>query len=414
MPAKSDLPILDRARLASPKIPPEVASPLDFLGENAVFGPPLFAKLVPFAVHGAVALYEERRNRLVGTQIVQELQNLNDKMRDILRDLDLPGSLQALEKPLGIPNHVQQHAEEVRQADGLVSLERSFRDVENVRADNVRRHHDGKALLEHEAEHDQQLRLRYGTERWSRPDGRSDAVGKELHARADEIQGYLDHSASSDALVRAKFDASFDHLSLLAGPDRGLLDFVPSSRTVDIPDTLKAAIGQLRRAYNDVLRLESRRRKRADAVEDHRARDDVRPDILREAARIERAHPNAEISPIQFDDFFGQRLARTYDAAVEASHRDAAEQERLLAEVERANREFDAQRKRAGSAGGEPRSRALQALEDAFDAYKEVRHNLGLARTFYNDLLRVTGNLFFAQARAWVDARKTGARELEE
>src|SRR5437773_1684287 len=97
-------------------VPPQVANPLDFLGDRAEFGPALFSKLVPFSAHVAVSIYEERRDRVVNQNIIQELERLTDKIHSTLSSLNLPGSLQALEKPLGLPHGLVQHAEEIRQA----------------------------------------------------------------------------------------------------------------------------------------------------------------------------------------------------------------------------------------------------------------------------------------------------------
>ena len=400
--------------MAVPVVPAQVSAPLDHMGDGASLGPLLFAKLVPFAVHAAVSVYEQRRDTLVNESIVMQLEALNAKMRNFLRELDLPASLQALEKPLGIPNSIRNQAEEMRQANAVASVERQFRDIDNLRADNIRQFEQGKALLQAEADEDGRLRTKYGTDRWTRPTGRDDDIGRELHAKADEIEGLLVHSGSSDTTVRSAFDASFDLLTLLGGPDRGLLDFIPSSRTVNIPDTLKSAMGQLRRAYNDVQRLESRRRKKLESVEDRRRRDDVKPEILKEAARLERAHANAELRASDFEEFFNQRLDRTYDDILDGLGKEGPEQDKLLAEVKRANREFEEQRRRAGSTGGESRERAIRKLEDAFSTYNEVRQNLGSARTFYNSLLKVTGIGFVSRITAWVDKRHAECRALEE
>src|SRR3712207_3471758 len=118
--------------MAIARIPPEVAEPHKFLGDHAEFGAALFTKLVPFAVHAAVSIYEERRDRLVNNSIIAELETLTDRIHEILSGLNLPGSLQALEKPLGLPRTLVQHAEEIRQADALNRLERGFADIKKL------------------------------------------------------------------------------------------------------------------------------------------------------------------------------------------------------------------------------------------------------------------------------------------
>ena len=82
VPPKSELKTLDRAGMATPRVPQEVSEPASTLGENGMFGQPLFAKLVPYAVHIAASIYEERKNRLINTSIIDELESLSKKLRE--------------------------------------------------------------------------------------------------------------------------------------------------------------------------------------------------------------------------------------------------------------------------------------------------------------------------------------------
>jgi programmed cell death 6-interacting protein len=94
VPPKLELKVLNRAGMATPRIPPEVADPISYFGDRGTFGQPLFAKLVPYAVHIAVKIYGERRDRLVNTKIIDELESSTNKLRELVspEDLDaLPG-----------------------------------------------------------------------------------------------------------------------------------------------------------------------------------------------------------------------------------------------------------------------------------------------------------------------------------
>ncbi|CRJ97779.1 hypothetical protein BN1723_020827, partial [Verticillium longisporum] len=80
---------------------------------------------------------------------------------------------------------------------------------------------------------------------------RSDPRGAQLWAQVAEIDGYFASSTSSDEVVRDKFGQTQDLLELLSASDRVLMDYVPSSRRMDIAEPLKPVIGRLRGAYND-------------------------------------------------------------------------------------------------------------------------------------------------------------------
>ena len=82
VPPKSELKTLDRAGMATARVPQEVSDPSSTLGEGGQFGQPLFARLVPYAVHVAANIYEERKNRLVNVSIIDEIEGLASKLRE--------------------------------------------------------------------------------------------------------------------------------------------------------------------------------------------------------------------------------------------------------------------------------------------------------------------------------------------
>lgn len=413
VPAKTELKVLERANMAVARVPPEVANPTEYLGDQTDFGTPLFSKLVPYSVHVAVSIYEERRDRLVNQNIIQGLEALNEKLHEILSSLNLPGSLQALEKPLGLPGTLVQHAEEIRQADALSRVQRSFADIDKLRSSDRAIFDEGRSLLATEEEEDQRLRAKYGTQRWTRSSSKEDPQGAKLWKQATDIDGYFGSSTSSDAVVREKWLVVESTLSILAGSDRSLMDAIPQSRKTEIHETVKPALGRLRGAYNDIQRLESRRRRRAEALREKAKADDIKPDIMKEAARLERTYPNTQIVPAHFEDFFEKRLDSMYEADLAQIEKEGAEQEKFLAEVTRANREFEAQKKSAGDRGSREREAALQALDNAYYKYKEIVSNVEAGRKFYNDLSKIAGS-FRDRCRDWVSERRKDSRGLEE
>ncbi|GAW20822.1 hypothetical protein ANO14919_103330 [Xylariales sp. No.14919] len=412
---KSELKILDRATMAVARIPPQVATPLEYVGDKGEFGPALFTKLVPYSVHLAVSIYEERRDRMVNQNIIGELEVLNERIHEILSSLNLPGSIQAFEKPLGLPGTLVQHADEIRQGDARNKLQRSFADIDKLRAADMVMFEEGSELLAAEEEEDNRLRMKFGTDRWTRPESRSEPnQGVKLWTQVAEAEGWFANSASSDGVVREKFYSVEPALAILAGPERGIMDFVPSSRRTEIPETLKPAIGRLRSTYNDVTRLESRRRRKADALREKTRGDDIKSDILTEAARLERSQAVATaIVPAHFEDFFEKRLDSLYEPDLEMVQKEAAEQEKLLSDLHRANREFESQKRIVGDKGNREREQALQKLENAYYKYKELTSNVEVGRKFYNDLSRIVGN-FRDSARTFATERRREARLLED
>jgi programmed cell death 6-interacting protein len=393
--------------MAIARVPKEVSEPSAFIGDRGEFGRPLFAQLVPFAVHVAASIYEERRDRLINSNIIGELEILTTRIHDTLQSFNLPGSLQALEKPLGLPSTLLSHAEEVRQADALTRLQRSFADTAKLKSSDEAIFAEGKEILHSERADDERLRLKYGTERWTRPDSKSAA--EKLYAQITEIQGYLRSAANSDELVKTKFRECEDMLKILSSSEREIGNFVPSSRRMNIAPRLEAEAGKLRTCLNDVSRFESRRRRKVESLREKAKKDDINSTILVEAARLEREYPETQLAAAHFEDFFEQRLAR-YDPDVEAIKTEALEQDRLLEQLEGANTAFISARK--GDTSSSSREQALQRLENAYFKYKEIVSNLEVGRKFYNDLSKIVGR-FRDDSKAFSYSRRSEAAQME-
>jgi programmed cell death 6-interacting protein len=408
VPPKSELKTLERANMAVAKVPKEIAEPSTFIGDHKEFGPPLFTKLVPFAVHVAASIYEERRDRLVNTNIIDELEILTTKIHDTLRSLNLPGSLQALEKPLGLPPSLTSHAEEIRQADALTRLQRSFSDTAKLKSSDEAIFAEGRDFLQSEASENERLLMKYGTDRWTRAP--SQAAAEKLYAQVGEIDGYLKSAANSDSLVQSKLRECEDMLRILSSSDRDIGNFVPSSRRVDIPPKLEAEVSRLRNSLNEVSRLESRRRRKIEALREKAKKDDINSSILAEAARLEREYPSQTVVPAHFEDFFEQRLSK-YDTDLSTLKSEAEEQENLIRSLKSANASFVAARK--GDSGSKEREQALQKLENAYFKYKEIVSNLEVGRKFYNDLARIVGR-FRDGAKGFVYERREESLRLEQ
>jgi programmed cell death 6-interacting protein len=273
IPPKSELKTLDRANMVAAKPPREVADGISMLGEDLPFGRPLFARLVPYAVHVAASIYAERRDRLVDQNIIGDLEAMTAKFRDLLSSLNLPGSLQALEKPLGLPPSLIFKAEELRQQDGLYRLKRSMEDTSKLKANDRAIYSEGVELLKAEKAEDDSARGKYGTDRWLRQP--SEVAGEKLWAQFTEIDGYLKSAGSSDDLVQNKMRESGTVLKVLTGTNRDLESYVPSSRRANMTPQIEREVGRLRTCLNEVSRLESRRKRKIEALREKAKSDDI-------------------------------------------------------------------------------------------------------------------------------------------
>ena len=406
-PSKSELKTLERASMVASKVPKEVANSQETLGDHGELGKPLFAKLVPYSVHVAASIYADRRDRLVNNTIIAELEALTSRIHEMLSSINLPGSLQALEKPLGLPPGLASHAEEIRQTNGVQRMHTTIADTEKLKASDRALYQEGVDLLRTEAGEDEAARRKYGTARWTRPEG-PNALPK-LYAQVNDIDGYLKQADSSDRMVQKRLRENENLIRLLAGSDRDLEDYVPSSRRATMTARVEREANALRAGLNEVGRLESRRRRKVEGLRTKAKEDDVNSELLTEAARLEREYPMQAVSASQFENFFDQRL-KQYDPDEQDLKREESEQQRLLDTVSEANTAF--QHAKKGDTSSKEREQALQNLENAFTSYKEILRNLEVGRKFYNDLSAITTR-FRDECRNFVYTRRAEAQSLE-
>ncbi|KAJ8114705.1 hypothetical protein OPT61_g3486 [Boeremia exigua] len=407
VPPKAELKILDRANMVVSRVPKEIAESNALLGEKGELGPALFSKLVPYSVHLAASIYVDRRDRLVNTTIAEELENLTAQIHEVLRSLNLPGSLQALEKPLGLPPGLMAHAEEIRQQDGIHRLERSMEDTKKLMYSDQAVYNEGVDILKSEAVEDENARRRYGTALWTRP--AAEQAAPKLYAQIKEIDGYFKAAANSDNIVKTKLRENERFIRLLSGPDHDLENYVPSGRRPAITGDVEREAGKLRGCFNEVSRLESRRRRKIEALRTKAKQDDINPELLREAARLEREYPMQTIEAVQFEGLFDRRL-QMYDIDQDMVQEEESEQAEAIKRLQDANASFLIARR--GDQSTKQREQALQNLENAYFKYKEIISNSDVGRKFYNDLAKIV-NRFRDDARSFAYQRKSEASQIE-
>jgi programmed cell death 6-interacting protein len=273
VPPKSELKTLDRASMVKARVPDEVAKATEMLGDNAPFGPALFSKLVPYAVHIAASIYVERRDRMVNDNIIAVLEAQTSKLRDLLSSLSLPGSLSAIEKPLGLPPSILSRAETLRQASALTRLHSSIAATATLRSSDITTFNEGIEQLRSEKAEDERLRARYGTDRWSRQ--KSEEAAAELYRKRDEFQGYFDSAKNTDDLVAKKLRDAENILRILTGSNRDLEAYVPNSRRATLTPKVEREAQNLRSVLNDVSRLETRRKRAIETLKEKAKSDDI-------------------------------------------------------------------------------------------------------------------------------------------
>lgn len=406
VPPKAQLKPLDRASMVSAKITPGLGDPVSCLGDNGALGKPLFTRLVPYSVHVAASIYDNRKDQIING-VIEELESLNTRVHDLLRSLNLPGSLQAIEKPLGLPPGLVSHAEDIRQQNGTNRMKRTLEDIAKLKATDRDTFQEGVKLLQAEAADDDAAQRKYGTDRWVRTI--STEAAATLYGSIQEMEGYFKSAQSSDETVRDKIGKNEKLIYLLNGTDQDLEDFIPSSRRVQLTPKVEREVSRVRDALNHVNRLEARRKRKIETLRMKGESDDVNPELIKEAHRLERDSPMTKLEAVQFEDFFDKRLER-YKIDQDLPKVEQREQQQLLSSLAEANTSMATARK--GDSSTSAREDALQRLENAYYAYKEIVQNLEVGRKFYNDLAPLVTK-FLNDSRQFAYARRAEAMQME-
>ena len=210
VPAFSSLPPISKAPMVKPILPPEVNSP-----SPTTAGKPLFRSLIPYAVRQSIALYNERKNTTINKQLIPEWESITTADHTLLRELGLPGSLQAVEVSLGLPPSLVTHMDDVKAKGGIAKLKQMRADVRNLCGSDQEIFDQAMESLAAEAKEDEMLRTKYGTQKWTRQS--SEEAAKELREQGERRASYLKKAEESDGTVRSKLLEWEDIITLLSG-----------------------------------------------------------------------------------------------------------------------------------------------------------------------------------------------------
>lgn len=308
-------PILSTA-LVKPTVPPEVEYPIPRLhtGRDGLGMRPLFERLLPYAVHLAISIYEDRKDTFIKDEVAARREELDQTATSELQSLNLPGSIQALEVPLGLPNSLIRKAEDLRQAGGTKKLRTLMQDALSVASTDRRVLEDISELLTTEEAEDRQLREHFGTERWQRLS--SEELSAQLRSKIGRFSDTLEQATQSDKVVRSKFAEWEGVMQMLEGPQDALEAYVPSSSRrqnsyddITSPSSQTSLVRELRRMLEELDDLIAARRR---AVEEARAAvraDNIRPLVMKQLGELQ-ARSSEKVEAAQFEHLFEKELQK--------------------------------------------------------------------------------------------------------
>ncbi|KZT22347.1 BRO1-domain-containing protein [Neolentinus lepideus HHB14362 ss-1] len=397
VPAPSALPVITGASLVNSNVPTGLSNPSSIIGDTGV----IFGELLAWGARESVDIYQDRKQDWLKDQVFDRAQELDDQAQKLLRSLNLPASLEALEKPIGIPPSLLKKSDEVKLAEGPAWIEISIEAVKKLATRNAGILNEALDILDQEAEEDEGLQQ-------NKPGVRPQSfeANKELTDKAHRYRAVLSQAAESDEVVRHKWDDWERNIVELTWDKEDLEASIPASTgraaTSQQTQSHARALRVLLESLDDVIQNRAQLVDRARRLSDA---DDIQPRILGVAANIERWK---EVTPVMFESDFEEELLK-YEKFRHGVEEGEKKQREILDAIKSWNESFLQSRKEDPNV--KDREHALQSLDLAYHKYKEIRRNLEEGLQFYNELTDMLAE-FRESCKGWVRQRRHDAQSI--
>lgn len=393
VPPAESLHAVSRAALASPTaFPPPLLDGSDAL---QLARPPFFERLVPFSVHRALSVYSAARDALI-TSEDGKLKAATEAAWNQLASMNLPGALDALEQPIGLPSSLLNKANEVRTNGGAKALEAAWDRVRNHAEMDSDLLKEAERLLDDEKSSDEACRNHYGT-KWTRPS--SDTIASNLR---DSLKGYadkLEQARKSDRLVRTKLDRFLPGILALDGSKEQLEASVPAASARSSLAKTDPTVALLRSQVAQLGSIISAREGIVARMRELAVNEDAGGQLAGMASRGEAVDTESARA----------KLLSKYDPSREEARMSLEAQKSMLDAIARSFATF------ASARGQNPvlldRERALQNLDMAYKAWKDIKGNLEEGQKFYTDFRPVLER-FRASCADFSEARRIEMGDL--
>lgn len=405
VPTSASLPPIPASSMVKAATPDVFLDPLQFL--QNVNSKPLFNDILPYTIYEASNAYSEKINEYVQRNIISKIEELTVNMHASLQQLNLPGSLEAVEKPMGVPQSLLLHSDEIRTKGGVNLLRGTINDIQKLYRESVHLLEEGKQILVYEENEDTMMRNRQGTARWTRAPSKQ--AGSDLWASLSNFENYLKSSEASDRMVRDKFHKIERYLEIMCEGRHKLETYIPNSTVVNVDPYLEYSIQELREALLKTRGIEYQRQKYINNLMYTVANIGTLPEIISEYQNnIKGKHGHVDAS--RFESVYTKHVTALQREHTGWLEEQTQEQEQLLAKITELNQQF--LEIRDNDEGSIERENSIQNLEVAYFKFAEIVQNLDEGRKFYNSLMEQLV-LFVDQCKEFVYQRRIEGRELE-
>ncbi|KAJ3338343.1 pH-response regulator protein palA/rim20 [Gonapodya sp. JEL0774] len=353
-------------------------------------GTPFFNKLVPVAVHQAASVYTTKRDKLVN-ELDEAARERTDGTNAALASMKLPGSIEAMEQPKGVPPSILKHAEEVRSSGGLSGLEESLATISTLSMEANKKMQLAMKALDDEAMEDRQLKSQFGA-KWTRTS--SDELTKALRGNGITLSSKLAVAAKSDQTIRKKLDDHGANIDQLGSSRTDLEAAIPISTAASAQKMIQnPTVQQLKLHLAKLNGVMAQRNDTIARVKKLAREDDVHPQLLEMAANKQE---------INNDEIFSKGVIKFEELKLQLRNLEV-EESKVMSQLKTLNEAFV--RDSTKDETFRQREVAIQNLDSAYKAFREISQNVQQGMKFYSEMLPHVEK-FDLQVRDFVAARR--------
>lgn len=428
VPSEAELPIIKPVSLVKPTVPEPVQEPQKYLTEDQ-FGRELFDMVVPYQVYRIKGVYEDRKKEHIKVAIQDIAESLDSEMVHALRSMNLPGSLEALERPISLPPSLVRNSNELRRKKAPQMLATKLASVEQASNSNSQELNHITALLDEEDREDQELRIRFGTQSWLRPP--SSIENRSLREHETQLKQTLHSATQSDRLVKEKYQTWQKAIELLCRDEYTIRKAIPpfDPKNLTAEDLSLAPTGEteltsprlLRKLLDELEDLHVTRKGLVGSALHFSARDEIEESELDSMKKRFRSNPSSKpgnrsnfqvsssvpVSEIVSDEEIELVLERQlmkYQKFVDQLETNRSTQADFINQIRKVNQEFLSSRKTDPAT--KSREKIFQELDLAYHEFHSIIHNLEEGLQFHSEfqkyitLLRTQVDLYLKNRRA--------------
>lgn len=342
--------------------------------EAALSAPFLFDRLPEIHISRLVQELHQRRAELLA-DYSSRLEGTFEALEGLFPRLGLPGVVQALMVPEGLPEQVKQQAAAIKLAGGYEGLEAEREKVQSLRT-RCREELSGIAsMMDEEERLDLEARSKY-LSRWIRPT--SAQLNHLLRQRIADLQRTMVEGQSVDASLEQLFDRHIPTIIMLCYDEAELEAVIPPSRggsseaSVSADSPLGALVEEISLAMARREDLRDERTAMLAALQEVASSFDV-------IDKVYRHKDDPQASGVIAGEL-SEALASVDQASLQTKVEEYCRlMERLVADL---NSHLQDSARNTGQ-----RQETLQSLSEATEAFKAIRLQLGSATEFYTGLL---------------------------